>query len=616
MVRDGHTSSSARVFRVDLPNGFYTVSAILGDTAAQDSVSIRVLGQAGEGVEKVFSTARQYTRVTFDATVTDGVLRLEISRTGTRRTWTLNALEIRGRVSVQTLPAAGANSAGNFDIGKWVEQTVSVPPGTYTIYPTIGEINASDANPLLSLRQVVVTEGQPLRFSVRHSAVGSGQVVIESLDGQHRYAMPVAFDYPSLRRFDFNARSTSATAADFIGVLATTRYSSSLGYGWLSSATGTQRSGAVATPSELFNDSHSSSASRVFQVGVKAGQAYDLRLYFGDTLSAASAEFSIDGGPYQRVNTLAGEHRWIDTRVVASGSVMKIIYRKASSRYWYAPGLEIGLAGSLPANPLRLATALSAIPDQSDRSIRPGAAGMLTPQLLVPIVLEAYARWDAAGLTEEQSQRLRDARVEVVDLGPSATLAMAFTDYVLIDDDALGFGWFIDPTPGTDDEYAAAIATGTDKDDIAERIDLLTVVMHEMGHLLGLPDLDPAAASDTSDLMMSSLNAGVRRVPVRLQAGSVDSPSGLPNLAPQISASGVAYGWTGSLSGFVSPLAVALDRRGRAAQLAVESQSRRDVTRIEPRSRDAFFRELDEDELREVFETGIESLLRSSLPRR
>ena len=39
-------------------------------------------------------------------------------------------------------------------------------------------------------------------------------------------------------------------------------------------------------------------------------------------------------------------------------------------------------------------------------------------------------------------------------------------------------------------------------------MDLLTVVMHELGHVLGLEDLDP----DTHDLMSETLDAGVRGI--------------------------------------------------------------------------------------------------------
>lgn len=45
----------------------------------------------------------------------------------------------------------------------------------------------------------------------------------------------------------------------------------------------------------------------------------------------------------------------------------------------------------------------------------------------------------------------------------------------------------------------------------AGREDLLTVVIHELGHVLGLSDLDPTAFPD--DPMAETLAAGVRRLP-------------------------------------------------------------------------------------------------------
>ena len=44
-----------------------------------------------------------------------------------------------------------------------------------------------------------------------------------------------------------------------------------------------------------------------------------------------------------------------------------------------------------------------------------------------------------------------------------------------------------------------------------DKMDLLTVVEHEMGHELGLPDVDPT--SNPTDLMASTLATGVRRQP-------------------------------------------------------------------------------------------------------
>lgn len=50
----------------------------------------------------------------------------------------------------------------------------------------------------------------------------------------------------------------------------------------------------------------------------------------------------------------------------------------------------------------------------------------------------------------------------------------------------------------------------TSSSEAFDRIDLLTVVLHELGHVLGLEDLDPEDNPD--DLMNPTLNTGVRRL--------------------------------------------------------------------------------------------------------
>ena len=75
-----------------------------------------------------------------------------------------------------------------------------------------------------------------------------------------------------------------------------------------------------------------------------------------------------------------------------------------------------------------------------------------------------------------------------------------------------GHGWFIDPTPALDEEFEPVGSGGELRavdSALAERMDLLTVVSHELGHVLGLPDLDPLADS----LMGSTLQPGQRYRP-------------------------------------------------------------------------------------------------------
>lgn len=69
-----------------------------------------------------------------------------------------------------------------------------------------------------------------------------------------------------------------------------------------------------------------------------------------------------------------------------------------------------------------------------------------------------------------------------------------------MDRDAAGFGWFVDPTPGDDVEFAVqldAYSLAADQDSPAAlRADLLTTVMHEFGHVLGYDHADEGLMDD------------------------------------------------------------------------------------------------------------------------
>jgi hypothetical protein len=83
---------------------------------------------------------------------------------------------------------------------------------------------------------------------------------------------------------------------------------------------------------------------------------------------------------------------------------------------------------------------------------------------------------------------------------------------VLIDDDGAGYGWFIDATTEDNREFRKPIADGAlqaaQGSDAYRRMDLLTVIMHELGHMLGLDH--HTRDEHTADLMDATLSAGVR----------------------------------------------------------------------------------------------------------
>jgi hypothetical protein len=121
-----------------------------------------------------------------------------------------------------------------------------------------------------------------------------------------------------------------------------------------------------------------------------------------------------------------------------------------------------------------------------------GVASLTTDEL-APIVAAAEQDWQSAGLSAGQLARLQGLQFVVTTLSPGI-LGEYVPGTIYLDTTADGYGWFMDPK-------ASPAAT---------QVDLLTVVMHEMGHAFGLPDI---TASGSPDLMAQALALGIRRLP-------------------------------------------------------------------------------------------------------
>ena len=133
-----------------------------------------------------------------------------------------------------------------------------------------------------------------------------------------------------------------------------------------------------------------------------------------------------------------------------------------------------------------------------------GATGTLTTDQVTPLLAQALARWQAAGV---DTSVLGAVDVRITDLG-GATLGLASGNTIWLDDNAAGWGWFVDPTPWDDSEFTTPGNQGEQN-----RMDLLTVLEHEVGHLLGYDHEDGGVMADT-------LAAGVRRAPAA--GGAID----------------------------------------------------------------------------------------------
>ena len=132
----------------------------------------------------------------------------------------------------------------------------------------------------------------------------------------------------------------------------------------------------------------------------------------------------------------------------------------------------------------------------------------------------AIDTWAASGqATSEQIEQMRFVFPIITDL-PGTQVGKLDGSVMYLDKDAAGNGWFVDQTPDDSSEFntltalTERIASGNSH--AVGDIDLLTVVLHEFGHVLGNADLDPA--SNPHDLMAGVLPTGVRRLPESVNA--------------------------------------------------------------------------------------------------
>jgi hypothetical protein len=151
----------------------------------------------------------------------------------------------------------------------------------------------------------------------------------------------------------------------------------------------------------------------------------------------------------------------------------------------------------------------------------------LTYDDLDPIIDAAINRWTSSVLFDQSMlARLEGVTVLIADLTGDA-LALTVDDTIIIDIVAAGQGWFVDSTPYQDSEFVPQgnddELTANEASDAYGDVDLLTVLMHELGHVFGFNDLDPRTSS--TDLMSARLEEGERILPADASAGQALSNS-------------------------------------------------------------------------------------------
>jgi uncharacterized membrane protein len=184
-----------------------------------------------------------------------------------------------------------------------------------------------------------------------------------------------------------------------------------------------------------------------------------------------------------------------------------------------------------------------------------GGAAALTESQVQVLLPTAIAAWHAAGLTGAGVQLLERSAVLVADLG-SNVLGLEAAGVIWINQTAAGHDWYVNWGSTADQPFGATgpggerlAAAGTAA---AGQVALLTVLEHELGHVLGLQDNNQAG-----DLMDTTLGLGesrgvsasdVSELAPSLRAGAASGgPLGLPGAAP--AGRGLAAGATTVASG-------------------------------------------------------------------
>jgi hypothetical protein len=221
-----------------------------------------------------------------------------------------------------------------------------------------------------------------------------------------------------------------------------------------------------------------------------------VRAYVGDaTIGRDNIRVSVEGTTLVVPNTAANTFAVVSTAspvlVSADGRLDITVSDTGGDPYWVINGIDLWRSDQVtPPTEAPLRAAVTGQAGQPDAV----SLGKLSYSQLASVVEQAVGIWAGTGLNAAQVALLRATPVAIANLDAQGYLGLTTPERIVIDDDGVGLGWTSDGQRTTDNGQRTSY-------------DLLTTVLHELGHVLGQTD----AADD--DLMGAILQPGERHVP-------------------------------------------------------------------------------------------------------
>ncbi len=194
--------------------------------------------------------------------------------------------------------------------------------------------------------------------------------------------------------------------------------------------------------------------------------------------------------------------------------------------FYFGLNTDTYLIGDWPPPSATTTPVTSAPATPPTTTTTPGPTGLVSSlqgvavAQLQPVIQAAINSWADVGLDAAHVQMLEQAPIQItpLDLPMAETIGTA----VYVDPTAKGLGWYIDPAPTTNAAFPTQTSTGLKPlsgTAAAQGVDLVTVMAHEFGHVLGLPD----QTTQGNDIMYTYLGIGVRRLPSAQDVALVES---------------------------------------------------------------------------------------------